>query len=62
MAVDQQLYTADSVSGAAAFIAKHNGFGAGISFKLKCFFFALGSMKVGLAFSILSGSRLDPTQ
>lgn len=62
VAVDQQLYTADRVSGAAAFIAKHHGFGAGISFKLKCFFSALGSLKVGLAFSILSGSKLDPTQ
>lgn len=62
VAVDEQLYTADRVSGAAAFIAKHHGFGAGISFKLKCFFSALGSLKVGLAFSILSGSKLDPTQ
>ncbi|MGJ5820350.1 glycosyltransferase family 2 protein [Paludibaculum fermentans] len=59
---DEQLYTADRVSGASAFIAKHSGFGAGISFKLKCFFSALGSLKLGLAFSILSGSKLDPTQ
>ncbi len=62
VAVDADLYSADRVSGAAAFIAKHHGFGAGISFKLKCFLSALGSLKVGLAFSILSGAKLDPTQ
>ncbi len=56
------LHIADRVSGAAAYIAKHNGMGAGISFRIKCFLSALGSFRVPLAFSILTGSRIDPTQ
>ena len=56
------LHIADRVSGAAAYIAKHNGMGAGISFRIKCFLSALGAFRVPLAFSILTGSRIDPTQ
>lgn len=59
---DEALLVADRVSGAAAYIAKHAGLGAAISFRLKCFLGALGSFKPGLAFSILGGSRIDPTQ
>ncbi len=59
---DEALYAADRISGAAAFVGKHLGFGAGISFRIKCFFSALSSLKFGLAFSVLSGSKLDPTQ
>lgn len=55
-------HIADRVSGAAAYIAKHNGLGAGISFRLKCFLSALASFRLPLAFSILAGSRIDPTQ
>jgi len=60
--LDETLYAADRVSGAASFIAKHYGFGAGISFRVKCFFSALASIRMPLAFAILSGRRLDPTQ
>lgn len=56
------VHVADRVSGAAAYIAKHNGMGAGISFKIKCFFSTLASFRVALAFSILAGRRIDPTQ
>jgi hypothetical protein len=55
-------HIADRVSGAAAYLAKHNGMGAGISFKIKCFFMTLASFRVPLAFSILGGRRVDPTQ
>lgn len=59
---DELLYTADRVAGAAAFIGKHQGFGAGILFRIKCLFSAVGSFQLGLAYSILSGARIDPTQ
>jgi GT2 family glycosyltransferase len=62
LALDETTYAADRVSGAAAYIGKHDGMGAGISFKVKCFFASLGSLRVSLAMSILSGTRLDPTQ
>ncbi len=55
-------HIADRVAGAAAYIAKHSGLSAGISFRLKCFFSALGSFRLPLAFSILLGQRIDPTQ
>jgi len=60
--IDETLYAADRVSGAASFIAKHNGVGAGISFRIKCFLSALGSLRLPLAFAILGGRRIDPTQ
>jgi len=60
--IDETLYAADRVSGAASFISKHLGFGAGISFRIKCFFSALGSLRLPLAFAILAGRRIDPTQ
>ena len=59
---DKTDYQADRVSGAAAYVTKHNGFGAGISFRLKCFLSAIGSLKFSLAFAILTGQKLDPTQ
>ncbi|MBI5282714.1 MAG: glycosyltransferase [Candidatus Solibacter usitatus] len=59
---DETLYAADRVSGAAAYISKHLGFGAGISFRLKCLFSAMVSLRLRLALSILTASRLDPTQ
>ncbi len=62
IAVDVTLYTADCVSGAGAYVMKHFGFGAGLSFRLGRFFAALSAGKFGLAFAILSGRRLDPTQ
>lgn len=55
-------HIADRVSGAAAYIAKHAGMGAGISFRIRCFLSALGSFRLPLAFSILMGNRIDPTQ
>lgn len=59
---DENLYAADRVSGAAAYISKHLGFGSGISFRIKCLLSALGSLRLRLALSILTGNRLDPTQ
>lgn len=55
-------YVADRVSGAAAYIGKHEGLVAGISFRIKCFLSAMGSWKFSLAFQILTGQKLDPTQ
>lgn len=58
---DLRLEKADSVTGAGAFVAKRCGFAAGISFKLKCFFKALGSFQLPLAIAIATGRRVDPT-
>jgi len=59
---DKTDYVADRVTGAAAYIGKHEGMGAGISFRIKCFLSALGSLKFSLAFQIITGQKLDPTQ
>ena len=58
---DETTLIADAVSGASAYVAKHFGFGAGLSFRLKCALRALGGFRIGLLVAILSGRRLDPT-
>jgi len=57
-----EMLVADAVAAAGAYVGKHEGFGAAISFRLKCFLSALGRGQVGLAWGILGGSRIDPTQ
>lgn len=52
---------ADRVSGAAAWIGKHNGIVAGISFRINCFFKALGSGRLGLAWAVATARRIDGT-
>ncbi len=65
---EEALLAADRVAGAAAFISKHEGWTAGISFVAGQFFGALGSALsepgygLRLAMGILSGSRIDGTQ
>ncbi len=58
---DETLLTADRVSGAAAYVGKHEGFVAGVLFRLSCAFSALFSGRLGLFTGILSGNRVDPT-
>lgn len=58
---DETLLAADRVSGAAAYVGKHDGFLKGILFKLSCAFSVLFSGRLGLFSAILSGSRVDPT-
>lgn len=53
---------ADAVGGAAAYLAKHEGFLAALSFRLLCLLSALRSARLALAWYILQGRRLDPTQ
>lgn len=65
---EEALLAADRVAGAAAFISKHEGWAAGISFVAGQFFSALGialrepGYGLRLAMGILSGSRIDGTQ
>ncbi|HEY3443050.1 MAG TPA: glycosyltransferase [Paludibaculum sp.] len=59
---DKTDYVADRITGAGAYIAKHKGLGTGISFRIKCFLSALGSLKFSLAFQVITGQKLDPTQ
>lgn len=58
---DETLLAADRVSGAAAYVGKHEGFVAGMLFRLSCALSALFSGRLGLFASILSGTRVDPT-
>ncbi len=53
---------ADAVAGAASYLAKHEGFFAALLFRIQCFFAALLSFRLSLAWNILQGRRLDPTQ
>lgn len=53
---------ADAVSGAAAYLAKYEGFFAALLFRLRCLLSALLSFRLVLAWDILQGRRLDPTQ
>ena len=53
---------ADAVAGAAAYLGKHEGFLAALGFRLRCLLAALGSVRLALAWYILQGRRLDPTQ
>ncbi|MCS7042479.1 MAG: glycosyltransferase [Bryobacteraceae bacterium] len=59
---DRRELAADAVAGAASYIARYQGFLAGLGFRLGCFFSALGRFDLGLAWYILQGRRLDPTQ
>lgn len=53
---------ADAVAGAAAYLGKYDGFLAALAFRLRCLLSALGSFRLSLAWYILQGRRLDPTQ
>jgi GT2 family glycosyltransferase len=53
---------ADAVAGAAAYLAKYEGFFTALGFRLQCFFSSLFSFRIPLAWNILQGRRLDPTQ
>ncbi len=52
----------DAVAGAASYVARYEGPFAALGFRLACLFSALGSLDLGLAWYILQGRRLDPTQ
>jgi GT2 family glycosyltransferase len=52
----------DAVAGAASWIARYDGFFAALAFRLRCLLAALASLDPGLAWYILQGRRLDPTQ
>lgn len=65
---EEALLASDRVAGAAAFISKHDGWAAMVSFIAGQFFGALGmafrepGYGLRLAFGILTGSRIDGTQ
>ncbi len=66
-AYEKAAYAYDAANGAAAYIAKHNGFAAGLGFRLKMVLGALGrvltfrepGVNFGLLSGILSGSKID---
>lgn len=59
---DRRELAADAVAGAASYISRYEGFLPAFGFRLGCFLSALGSFDLGLAWYILQGRRLDPTQ
>lgn len=59
---EREELAADAVAGAAAYLAKHEGFFSALWFRIQCFFMALFSLRLPLAWYILQGRRLDPTQ
>lgn len=59
---EREELASDAVAGAAAYLAKHEGFFTALWFRLQCFFAALFSLRPALAWNILQGRRLDPTQ
>jgi GT2 family glycosyltransferase len=65
---EEALLASDRVTGAAAFVSKHEGWAAMISFVTGQFFSALGmafrepGYGLRLAYGILTGSRIDGTQ
>ncbi len=59
---EREELAADAVAGAASYLAKYEGFFASLLFRIQCFFAALFSFRLSLAWNILQGRRLDPTQ
>ena len=57
---DHALLLAERIQGAAAYVGKHDGFRAGMSFRLGFIFRSLGKFRVLL--HLLSGQRIDGTQ
>ena len=56
------LLRADLVGGAAAFVGKYEGFGAGLGFRLSAILSALGRMDLGLIGKLVGGQKLDGSQ
>ncbi|GIU74189.1 MAG: hypothetical protein KatS3mg004_1276 [Bryobacteraceae bacterium] len=59
---ERRELVADAVAGAAGYIGRYHGFFAALGFRLRCLLAALGAFDLGLAWFILQGRRLDPTQ
>jgi GT2 family glycosyltransferase len=56
------IESADSAAGAAAYISKHYGFGAGLGFRLRAMLGALGAFDMKLLSALISGRKIDGTQ
>jgi GT2 family glycosyltransferase len=56
------LVQADCALSAAAFLAKYQGFGAALSFRLGAIFKALGRLNFKMLGSLISGQKLDGSQ
>jgi hypothetical protein len=56
------LRIADQELGAAAWIAKHQGFFSALKARVRAIFGALGGLQLGLLRHLLSGQKIDGTQ
>ena len=56
------IESADSAAGAAAYISKHYGAGAGFGFRFSAMLHALGAFDMKLLSALVSGRRIDGTQ
>jgi GT2 family glycosyltransferase len=52
-------FAADCVNGAAAYLSKYEGFGAGLTFRIGAIFSALLGFRLGEFGALLSGSKVD---
>jgi GT2 family glycosyltransferase len=60
--LDPAICAADRYNGAAGYLSKHNGFLAGLSFRISAIFKALFSGRFGLLAALFSGQKIDGTQ
>jgi len=56
------LAASDRIVGAAAFLSKYQGFGAGFSFRMSAILRALGRFDLGQVSTLIGGSKLDGGQ
>lgn len=56
------IFEADRIHGAAVYFGKHYGFLNGFIFRLKSILKALFTMRLGLFFALVSGSKIDGSQ
>lgn len=60
--VSDVIGSADSAAGAAAYISKHYGSGAGFGFRLSAMLHALGAFNMKLLGALVSGQKIDGSQ
>jgi GT2 family glycosyltransferase len=55
------VHTADCIGGAAGYMSKHFGTGAGLKFRTSAILSALGRGQLGVVSSLMSGQKIDGT-
>jgi GT2 family glycosyltransferase len=58
----QTILAADRIHGGAVYFSKHYGFMTGLVFRIKAILKALFTLRFGLFFAVISGSKIDGSQ